>query len=223
MRTLMPDGRWLSVSGNKHGLLGPWIYMMWVHQSGSFAIQAVSLGSAEAIAVHEGRREHTTVREASLRGSRLVSLEDTERGGTTFVWQGDFHEVSTYVPGVRIPMESFIAKLSLLDLTDTREGVLVRAAPGLGASVVYRTATNFIPDIGTIGVRSVDPAGRPTTSGRPVRGGRLWRDDLKDPDDTVTRSVLTIINESSVTTLAPFRPDDPRLRPLVESLNVSLE
>ena len=50
----------------------------------------------------------------------------------------------------------------------------------------------------------------------------LWRDDTRDASGAVTRTMITLINDSAITTLSPFTPDDSRLRPLVESIDVRL-
>lgn len=224
MRTLTPYGRWLSITGNEGGLIGPWAFMLWVHeQGGSFRIHTAARGSAEIVAVNSGTRAQTIVREASINGSRIFSQEETAQGGTKFVWQGDFHEISTYVYGRDVPLELFAAKVAVLDLADGADGIVIRPAPGMGARISYGVGANFIPDLGTISVRAADSVdSRPAVPGRLVRGGRLWRDDLRDAGGTVTRTILTIINESTITTLTPFRPDDGRLRPLVESIDVRL-
>ncbi len=224
MRKLMPDGRWLSVSGNDAGFVGPWAFMLWVrHPSGSFRVHTGARGSAEIMVANSGRTELTKIREASVRGSRLVSLEDSVQGGTTLVWQGDFHELSTYVHGTTVSFEAFASRLALLDLTDGRDGLIVKAGRGTGSALEYVLGANFVPDICSISVRAAEGRYRPATVGKAVKGGRMWRDDETDEHGRITRSVVSIANESAVTSLTPFDPADARLRPLVESIQVRFE
>jgi hypothetical protein len=224
MRKLMPDGRWMSVSGNDTGFVGPWAFMLWVrHPSGTFRVHTGARGSAEILVANSGRTAHTKIREASLRGSRLVSLEDREQGGTTLVWQGDFHELSTYVHGTTISFEAFASRMALLDVTDGRDGLVVLAGRGTGTALEYVLGANFIPDICSVSVRGAGGRMQPATVGKAVRGGRMWRDDETDGNGRVTRSMVTIANDTCVTSLSPFDPADARLRPLVESLDVRFE
>jgi hypothetical protein len=224
MHKLMPDGRRLSVTGNDAGFVGPWAFMVWVrHPSGTFRAHTTARGSTEILVANSGRTEHTKVREASMRGSRLVSLEDNELGGTTLVWQGDFHELSTYVHGTTVSFEAFVSRLALLDLADSRDGLVVLAARGTGTHLEYVLGANFIPEICSISVRDAGGRMRPATAGKAVRGGQMWHDDETDGTGRVTRSMVTIANDTCVTSLSPFDPAGVRLRPLVESIDVRFE
>ncbi len=224
MRKLMPDGRWLSISGNDAGFVGSWAFMLWVKRpSGSFRVHTGARGSAEIMVANSGRTEQTKIREASLRGSRLVSLEDSGHAGTTLVWQGDFHEISTYVHGTAVSFEAFASQLAQLDLADSRDGIVVRASRGTGTTLEYVLGANFVPQICSISVRSADWRNGPATAGKAVRGGRMWRDEEVDAQGKVTRTAITIANETTLTSLLPFDPGDARLRPLVESIDVRFE
>lgn len=225
MRKLMPDGRWLSISGNDAGFVGPWAFMLWVrHRSGTFRVHTGARGSAEIMVANSGRTHLTTAREASMRGSRLVSLEDKEHAGTTLVWQGDFHEISTFVHGTSVSFEAFASRLALLDLIDSRDGIVVLAGRGTGTELDYVLGANFIPDICSLSVRAAGHRTTlPVTAGLAVKGGRMWRDIDTGADGGVTRSMVTIANDSTITSLSPFDPADARLRPLVESIDVRIE
>jgi hypothetical protein len=224
MRTLTPYGRWLSIDGYDGGLYAPWAFICWVHgPGGAFRIHTDARGSAERFVVNNGEIDHTVVREASMNGARVISQEDTEQRMTKFVIQGDFHEVYTFIPGTDVAIERFAGMVALLDFSDSRDGIVVKPAKGMGARVTYGVGTNVLADVASIDVQATDSAPNlPAVAGRPVRGGRLWRDDLHDGTGAITRTVLTIINDTAITTLTPFRPDDTRLRPLAESIDIRL-
>lgn len=225
MMTLTPDGRTLTVSGNRHGLNGAWGFMLLVQAAkGSFRLQTNPRGSVEMISVHTGRRPHLTIREASYGDYTIASYEDREQGGTEFAWLGDFHEVSTYFHGIDASLELFVEQLRLLDIADSREGVLVRARPGLGTRITYAVGANFITDVCGLTVKPIENvvSNLPKAAGRQVRGGELWREDEYDAAGALAQRTLYLANSTTFSMLAPFKPDDPALVPLVEELNVQL-
>jgi hypothetical protein len=221
----MPDGRALKISGNKVGLSGEWGFQFTVRAAkGSFRLQANPRGSVEMIAVHTGRREHLTVREASYGDHMIASYEDPERAGTQLAWLGDFHEVSTYVHGVGVSLEMFVGQPRLFEIIDSHDGVVVRAKPGLGTEITQAIAANFITGVCGLSVKPIEDvaANLPAGAGRKVRGGELWREDEFDVAGALTRRTLYLANRSAYTAVTPFTPDDPALVPLVQELDVQL-
>jgi hypothetical protein len=216
------DDRRLTITGNDLGVLGGWSHILWVHgRSGSFRMHSHPRGSAEIMAEQDHQSRPVTVREASWERHRLLAQEHQSVGGTTLVWQGDFNELSTYVHGIDVPLEVLVDRLKLLDLTDTQDGLVVRAALGTGTTVSYGLAANFIADLCGITVRPVESVPDLPAGGHPVQGGRVWRDEAYDRG-RLSRRLILIANESALTTLSPFNPEDDRLRPLVESIDVRL-
>jgi hypothetical protein len=225
MSTIAPDGRVLTIAGNPHGLVGPWLFMMWVTRNGTrFRLHAGARGGQEAVLLNSGRYGQVKVREAGQGRTRLVSLEDVTQGGTTLVWQGDFHEVSTFVHGTDVPLESFPALLAPLEISDARDGIVVRARPGTGTAVEYVLGGNFIPDLASLTVKPLAAATQevPHAGGKAVRGGRLWRSDDHAADGSLSRRTLILANRSTASFLVPFDPAAAALAPLAESLTVTL-
>jgi hypothetical protein len=81
---------------------------------------------------------------------------------------------------------------------------------------------NFIPDVCSLSVRAVGDVDLPAQPGRPVRGGELWREDIRDEQGQLAHRVLTIANATTLTQLIPFQVDDARLPALVQSLDIRL-
>jgi hypothetical protein len=223
MDTLAPNGQRLLVNGNEHGLIGPWLFRLWViSDRGSFRLNTSSAGSAELFAKNSGAYGKLVVREAAQGQRRLISLEDNERGGTTLVWQDRYHEVSIYLRGTGVPFEAMLDRLKLVALADSVAGITVRPALGAGARVVRMLAANFIPEICSLSVRVVGDVDLPAQPGLPVGGGELWREDIRDEGGRLAHRVLTIANATTLTQLIPFQVDDARLPSLAQSIDIRL-
>jgi hypothetical protein len=222
VRTLAPDGRWMSVTGSDTVPTTGWAFVIWVNSwRGSFRIHTGDRGAEER--AHEAEKATVVTREAAQQGNRLVSLEVPERGGTTLIWQGQFHEISLYLHRTRVPMEFLIHAVQQLDLTDSRDGIVVRAAKGSGVHLNYTLGVNVLADLCGVDVRATAAAPElPAAAGKPVRGGRMWRSDRHGDDGRLTRRRLMIANDSTLTTLTPFAPDDARMPALAESIDVRL-
>lgn len=223
MDTLVPNGQLLLVTGNERGLIGPWLFRLWViSDRGSFRLHAGAAGSAELFAKNSGVYGQLVVREAMQGQRRLISLEDSEKGGTTLVWQDRYHEVSTYLRGTAVPFEALLDRLKLVALADSMTGITVRPALGSGVRVERMLGANFIPDICSLSVRAVGDVDLPAQPGLPVRGGALWREDIRDEQGRLAHRVLSIANASTLTQLIPFQADDARLPSLVQSIDIRL-
>jgi len=225
MPTMTPDGRILTVTGNPRGLVGPWLFMMWVTSaSNRFRLHCGARGGQEAVLAHSPDAAKTTVREASRGRTRLLSIEDTAHGGTTLVWQGDFHELSTFVHGTEVPLETLPSMVAGLDIQDSREGMTVRPLRGSGVEVDYVLAGNFIPEVASVTVKPLASATEqiPLSGGKAVRGGRLWRDDDLAADGTLLRRRAVLANTSTAAFFVPFEPTGKDLAPVVESIEFTL-
>lgn len=222
MRILSPDGRWLSVTGSDAAPTTGWAFMIWVSSwRGSFRIHTGSRGAEES--AHAAEKLTVLPREATQNGNRLVSLEVPERAGTTMVWQGRFHEISLYLQRTDVPMEFLAHAAQQLDLTDSPDGIVVRPAKGSGVQLNHVLGSNVIADLCGVDVRDArSTPGLLSASGKSVRGGRMWRSDQHDADGRVTNRRVLIANDSTLTTLTPFDPDDVRLPALAESIDVRL-
>lgn len=212
----------MSVTGSDATPTTGWAFVIWVNSwRGSFRIHTGSRGAEES--AHAAEKVTVLAREATQNGNRLVSLEAPERGGTTLVWQGQHHEVSLYLHRTGVPMEFLAHAVRQLDLADSPDGLVVRAAKGTGVQLNYTLGANVIGDLCGVDVRGVDAASDlPAAAGKPVRGGRMWRADLRDDEGRLTRRRVLIANDSTLTTLTPFDPDDARLPALAESIDVRL-
>ncbi|MFF5213472.1 hypothetical protein [Streptosporangium sp. NPDC000396] len=224
MDTRTPDGRTLSVNGNSQPFMGPWAFMVWVHgQSGTYRLHTGAAGSTELVTKHTGEYSRFTVREVAYGGNRIVSHEDTQNGGTTLLWIGPHHEVSTFVAGTGVPVELFIDLLGKLDVQDTPEGVTVIPRPGSGLRLGNLLGANTLGQVCAVTVKPVDDvrSALPRASGKRVRGGSLWRNDERDPSGKVQRSAL-LVNDTTATTMLPFNQDDPKLVSEAESISFTL-
>lgn len=225
MRTLFPDGRVLSVTQSNRSLSGPWLFMMWVQsQKNRYRLHAGIRGGQESFFRGPASGEPVELREASAGRNRLVSIEHVGQDGTTLVWQSDFHELSTYVHGTDVSLQTLPAMLAPLSITDSREGIVVRAAKGTGARVEYTLGANFFTDLGAVTVKPLEEAATqvPQSGGRAIRGGRLWRDDELAADGSIAHRTILLANETTATFLTPFDPHDADLVPLVESVSFGL-
>jgi hypothetical protein len=212
----------MSIAGSDVVPTGGWAFVIWVNSwRGGFRVHTGSRGAEES--AHRAEKATVLTREATQNGNRLVTLEVPERGGTTLVWQGKHHEVSLYLHRTGVPVEFLVHAVQQLDLTDSRDGIVVRAAKGSGVQLNYTLGVSMIADLCGIDVRGVETApDLPPAAGKPVRGGRLWRSDLRDDDGRLTHRRLMIYNDSTLTTLTPFDPEDARLPALAESIDVRL-
>jgi hypothetical protein len=224
MKTLAPDGRILSMEHSPDRLLGPWAFMLWVYgQRGVFRLHTGASGSTELVEKHTGRYARLTVREASLGGRRILSYEDGEAGGTTFLSLGPHHEVSTFVPGLGVPPEVFVDMLKPLAIDDSPDGVVVQPRRGAGVRTDNLLAANGVADLCGLTVMPIESvvSQLPKQAGRTVRGGSLWRAEDADGGDPGHRTVM-LANETTVTSIVSDRADDARLARFVESVRVEL-
>ena len=224
MSTMTPDGRILTITGNPHGFMGRWLFLLSVYiKDNVFRLHCGARGGQESILLNSPIARQSTVREANQGRTRLVSIENEEHGGTTLVWQSDFHEVSTFVHGRDVPLQTLPSMLGSLELRDSRDGMTVLPRLGSGVRVAYELGANSIPDVATVTVKPLEEATEqvPRAGGKAVRGGLLWRDDLYG-GGTERRRMLILANSSTATFLMPFDPSDGEFPALIESIEFTL-
>ncbi|MFI5915752.1 hypothetical protein [Dactylosporangium sp. NPDC051541] len=189
-----------------------------------FRLHSGVRGGQESVLVHNPDAAAAKVREASQGRTRLLSIEDAKHGGTTLVWQGDFHEVSTFVHGIDVPLQTLPSMVAGLDLQDSRDGMVVRARPGSGVRVDYVMGGNFIPAIASVTVKPLESATEqvPRSGGKAVKGGRTWRDDEIADDGTVLRRRVVLANGSTASFLDALEPTGRDLVPLLETISFTL-
>ncbi|WBB70077.1 hypothetical protein [Micromonospora sp. WMMD812] len=211
------------MSGNPYGLSAPWLYMLWVqHQSNRYRLHAGIRGGQEGF--YRKDPEPVTIREASLGRNRLVAIEHVGQDGTTLVLQSDFHEVFTYVHGTKVSLDALPAMLAPLSITDSRDGIVIRARRGTGASVEYTLGANVVTDVGTVTLKPLETATVqiPQSGGKTVPGGQLWRDDLLAADGNVAQRTVLLANESTAAFVTAFDPTHDGLASLARSVKFSL-
>ncbi len=217
-----PDGRTLTVDGSPQPFTMGWSYMIWAQSdNGALRFHTGAAGSRELIARHLGEYERFTVREVSWNGARLVSHEDLENGGTTMLWIGPHHEVYTFVPGTNVPFEVFIGYLSLFDIQDAPEGVVLAPRPGARVRLGDLLAVNSLEGVCSIQVNPAGSLPTPGGSGKRVRGGALWKRDERAADGRVLRSAI-LVNATTTAILTAREADDPRFAAVADSLTCGL-
>ena len=225
MATTSPDGRTLTVKGNPRGLAGPWLFMLWVTTPDTrFRVHTGTRGGQESVLINSDGAGRMRVREAKQGRTRLLSIEDAEQGGTTLVWQGNFHELSTFVHGTGVPLETLPKMVGGLRIEDTPGGMLVSAQRGSGVSVRYELGGNFINGLASVTVKPLSSATEqvPLYGGQAVRGGRLWRDDELADDGTLRKRTAVLANDSAATFLVPFDPYDREFAELARTVEFVL-
>ncbi|MFC6087066.1 hypothetical protein [Sphaerisporangium aureirubrum] len=222
MSARTPDGRKLTVDGSPQPFTMGWSYMLWAYgDDGAFRLHTGAAGARELIARHLGEFDRFTVREVSWNGARLISHEDAESGGTTMLWIGPHHEIYTFVPGLNVPFEVFMGQLSVFDIRDAPEGVVL--APRLGSRVRLSSmlAFNTLDGVCSVQVNPVAEMPAPGGTGKRVRGGALWKVDETRADGRVLRSAI-VVNDTTTTTLVARQADDPRFAAVVDSIKCRL-
>ncbi|MFI7604561.1 hypothetical protein ACIBTV_05495 [Micromonospora sp. NPDC049366] len=197
--------------------------MLWIqHQSNRYRLHAGIRGGQEGF--YRKDPEPVAIREASLGDNRLVAIEHLGQDGTTLVLQCDYHEVSTFVHGTRVSLDALPAMLAPLSITDSRDGIVIRARRGSGASVEYTLGANVIPEVGTVTLKPLETATVqiPHSGGKTVPGGQLWRDDLLTADGTIAQRTVLLANESTAAFVTAFDPADDGLASLAGSVNFRL-
>jgi hypothetical protein len=199
--------------------------MMWVtSNTNRFRLHSGVRGGQEAILVHSPDAAAVKVREASTGRARLLSIEDPAHGGTTLVWQGDFHEVSTFVHGTDVPLQTLPSLVAGLNMQDSRDGMVIRPRPGSGVQVDYVMGGNFIPEIASVTVKPLESATEqvPGSGGKVVHGGRLWRDDDYAPDGSLLRRRAVLANASTAAFLGALEATGRELAPLMDTISFTL-
>ncbi|MEU7894079.1 MULTISPECIES: hypothetical protein [Nonomuraea] len=225
MKVRTPDGRSLSVSGNAKPFIGGWAYIVWAFgPEGGLRFYVTPAGSAEVIGKQLGEWGKYTVREAGWNGGTLRSLEDPEAGGTTMMWIGPHHEISTYVNGVGVPFEVFMDKLAAFDVQDAPEGLTMLPRAGSGMSLANLLAVNTIDQVCSVQVKPLADVASdvPRTRGKQVRGGSMWRVDDHDESGQLRSRSALLVNRSTATTVMAARSDDPQFVSVVESITCEL-
>ncbi|MDI6103047.1 hypothetical protein QLQ12_30975 [Actinoplanes sp. NEAU-A12] len=221
-----PDGRTLTIDGTPGAFLGGWAFMLWVDSpEGTYRLHTGTAGSTELVTKQTGEFAGFTVREVSWKGARLQSFEDTANNGTTVLWIGAHHELSTFVAGTSVPLEPFMDRLSKFDIQDSPEGIVLTPRPGSGRRLRNMLAANTIRDVCSLTVKPVEDVVSyiPKRAGKKVRGGQLWRTEERDTSGSLMYRTALIANETTATVLTPVRDDDPRLIEAAESVNFSLK
>jgi hypothetical protein len=216
-----PDGRTLTVDGSPQPFTMGWSHLIWAQSdSGALRFHTGAAGARELITRHLGEYERFTVREVSWNGARLVSHEDPEND-TTMLWIGPHHEVYTFVPGTNVPFEVFIGHLSVFDIHDAPEGVVLAPRPGARVRLGDMLAVNSLEGVCSIQVNPAGSLPTPGGTGKRVRGGALWKRDERAADGRVLRSAI-LVNTTTTTILTAREADDPRFAAVADSLTCGL-
>jgi len=222
--TITPDGGRLTLTGFKGRLLGPWSCMIeTTGPQGLVRMHTGNAGSLEATEAFLGDLGKYRIREVQRGHARLVALETSEPALTTFLWQGRHHEISTTVGGTQVPFEVFLGLLDHFEISDTPEGVVLRARPGSGASARFVLAANGIAGVCAVTVRPVDVVRRslPRHAGRRVPGGVMWQANEQLGGRDIRRAIVA--NDTAATVMETDRPDDEAFVDVVTSLSIALE
>ncbi|MEO3808039.1 hypothetical protein ABGB17_03460 [Sphaerisporangium sp. B11E5] len=217
-----PDGRTLAVDGSPQPFTMGWSYMVWAYgEDGALRFHTAAAGARELIARHLGEYDRLTVREVSWNGARLVSHEDPANGGTTMLWIGPHHEVYTYVPGLNVPFEAFMAQLAPFDVRDAPDGVVLAPRAGSSTRLANLLAFNTLEGVCSVQVNPAAELPAPGGPGKRVRGGALWKLDERRADGRVLRSAV-LANETTTATLIARQADDPRFAAVADSIKFKL-
>jgi hypothetical protein len=225
MKVRAPNGQTLSVEGNPWPFIGPWSYISWIFGTGGgMRFHVTPAGSTELITKQLGEWPRFKVREVAWNGGRIQSLEDPETGGTNMVWVGPHNEVSSYVGGAGVPLEIFMDMLSKFAVDDAVEGLTLLPRAGSGLQQGKMLATNVIDQLCSVEIRPVADAADnvPSSQGKQVRGGSMWRFDDRDDTGTLHARTAFVVNDSTATSVITFKPEDPKFISVVGTLTSSL-
>jgi len=225
MKVRAPNGQSLSVEGNPWPFMNRWAYISWLFgEGGGLRFNITPAGSAELITKQLGDWSRFKIREASWNGGRIVSMEDPENGGTNMVWVGPHNEVSSYLGGVGVPLEIFMDMLAKFAIEDAVEGLTLLPRTGSGLRQGKMLATNVIDQLCSVQIKPIADvaANIPSSKGKQVRGGSMWRFDDRDPNGTLQTRSAFVVNDTTATSIVTYQPEDPKFISVASSLSCSL-
>ena len=208
-RLVAPDGSTLTLNHPTDQLTEPWFTESRIRLAASPAASSVGVRAFETgpVGTVDGHvailLAGQYVAEYAGQGGTFLLAQNSNNSTGLVAWQGPWHEAYCWVNVPNSTHGQMLEALAGLSFTDTPAGLLVR--PRDTEAYQRITATKHIPGVGFAKITQTARVAQelPTWSGRKVRAGEVWRQEVAADVAGKHPAAIVCASPSAVVTIDP--------------------